>query len=102
MAFVTLASASQAPPPGELARYEADGTPVAVANVDGRLYAFADTCTHKQCSLSDGDLADTEVVCPCHHGAFDVATGEVTAAPPTEPLATYAVRVTDDRLQIEL
>lgn len=102
MPFVTLAAASQAPADGEVARYDVDGTAIAVANVGGALYAFDDTCTHKQCSLSEGDLEDTQVICPCHGGAFDVATGEVTAAPPTQPLSTYDLQVEDDKLQIEL
>lgn len=102
MAVATLGAADQAPASGELARYDVDGTPVAVANVDGELYAFSDTCTHKQCSLAEGDLEGTEVICPCHQGTFDVTTGEVVAAPPTQPVTTYQVRVDDGQLLIEL
>lgn len=101
MPFINLATAAEAPTDGELARYDADGTPVAVANVGGKLYAFGDTCTHRQCSLSEGELQDTRVVCPCHNGTFDVTTGEVVAPPPPEPVPTYHVRVDDDQLQIE-
>lgn len=35
MPFVTLASASQAPADGEVARYDVDGTAIAAANVGG-------------------------------------------------------------------
>lgn len=102
MPVVTLAPASEAPTDGELARYEVDGTPVAVANVGGTLYAFDDTCTHKQCSLSEGDLEETHVICPCHQGTFDVTSGEVIAAPPPQPVSTYPLRVEDGQLQIDL
>lgn len=102
MPFVSATPATQAPAEGGLARYDVDGRPVAVANVGGELYAFDDTCSHKQCSLSQGDLEDTQVICPCHNGAFDVTTGEVTAPPPTEPVSTYRVRLEGDQLQIEL
>lgn len=102
MGFVTVGSVEQAPPAGELVRVEANGTPIAVANVGGHFYAFDDTCTHAQCSLAEGELEDTEVVCPCHGGTFDVTTGKVLAAPPTQPVATYAVRLQDSELQIEV
>lgn len=102
MPFVSLGSASQAPSDGELARYDPEGTPVAVANVGGTLYAFGDTCTHKQCSLAAGDLHDTHVVCACHKGTFEVTTGAVIAEPPPGPVPTYPVRIEDGQLQIEL
>ena len=37
---------------GGMVAFDVDGTPVAVANVDGRLLAFDDTCTHRGCSLA--------------------------------------------------
>ena len=47
--------ADRSPSEGEMVTTEVDGTVVAVARVDGALYAFADECTHAACSLSDGD-----------------------------------------------
>lgn len=102
MAFVTVGTAEDAPAEGELARFEVSGTAVAVANVGGVLYGLGDTCTHAECSLAEGDLEDTEVVCVCHGGSFDVTTGEVTSPPPSRPEPVYAVRVHADELQIEL
>lgn len=102
MAYVTVAPASEVPDDGELARFEANGTPVAVANVGGQLYGFSDTCTHAQCSLADGELEDDQVVCPCHGGTFDVATGEVVAPPPIHDVATFPVRVEGDEVQIDV
>lgn len=102
MTFVAAAAADQAPAEGELVRTVINDIAVAVANVGGTLYAFADSCTHAKCSLSDGELEDGEVICVCHNGAFNVATGEVTAPPPTEPLPTYRVRLAGDHLQIDV
>lgn len=103
MQFVTIGEAD-AVPDGGLARFEADGTPVAVANVDGDLYAFHDSCTHAQCSLSEGELevSDKEVVCSCHGGTFDITSGAVVDGPPPEPVATYRVRVDGGKLQVEV
>jgi nitrite reductase/ring-hydroxylating ferredoxin subunit len=102
MAFVTVGKAEDAPPEGELARFELNGTAIAVANVGGGLHGIADACTHAQCSLSEGDLNGTHVVCACHVGTFDVLTGEVVAAPPRIPAPVYAVRIEGDDLQVEM
>ena len=87
---------------GALALIEVQGTRVAVANVDGTYYAFDDACTHEQCSLAEGDLEGTKVICMCHGAEFDVRTGAVLAPPATVPLKTYPVRVADDTLHIEV
>jgi nitrite reductase/ring-hydroxylating ferredoxin subunit len=70
--------------------------------VNAVLYAFDDTCTHRGCSLADGDLYSGVVTCPCHGGEFDVTTGEVIGGPPPGPVATYAVRESGEAVEIEL
>jgi nitrite reductase/ring-hydroxylating ferredoxin subunit len=97
MAFVGKVSNVAA---GQLLGVDVDGTPVAVANVDGRLYAIGDQCTHRGCSLSEGELSGTVVTCPCHGGQFDVTSGKVLAAPPREPTPTYEVQVVGDEFRI--
>ena len=89
-------------PRGAIALAEVQGTRVAVANVDGTYYAFDDACTHEQCSLAEGDLEGTKVICMCHGAEFDVRTGAVLAPPATVALKTYPVRVADDTLHIEV
>ena len=87
--------------PGMIALTEISGTRITVANVDGVFYAFDDACTHEHCSLSEGNLEGTKVICACHGAEFDVRTGEVLAPPAKVPLRVYRVRVADDALQIE-
>ncbi len=86
----------------EIKSFEVDGQIIAIAVVEGSYYAFDDTCTHAQCSLADGDLSGTIVICPCHDGEFDVTTGEVMDGPPEEPLVTYPVKVVGDEVQVEI
>lgn len=86
----------------EMRSFDVDGQIIAVAVVDGTYYAFDDTCTHSLCSLADGDLSGTTVICACHDGEFDVTTGEVLDGPPEEPVMTYRVRVVGDDVQIEI
>ena len=98
--FVTVAKADSIQP-GQMIKVEIDNFPVAVANVEGAYHAFDDTCTHEDCSLADGELVRTAVVCPCHFAEFDVRTGAVLVAPATVPLKVYPVRVQGNDLQVE-
>jgi nitrite reductase/ring-hydroxylating ferredoxin subunit len=90
--------------PGEMSAFElAGGRVIAVARLeDGSLAAFDDTCTHEECPMSEGDIEGPWVVCMCHNAAFEVATGAVVRGPAEEPLRTYAVRVVDGDLQVQI
>ena len=94
-----LPSASQ-PTEGSMTTVEVDGTTVALARVDGSVYAFQDECTHAACSLADGDLEGRHVICPCHMGTFDVTTGAVVSGPPKEPLRTWKVTTGTDSVEL--
>jgi nitrite reductase/ring-hydroxylating ferredoxin subunit len=87
---------------GELTACEVDGRFIAVACVGGVYHAFDDTCTHRGCALSEGELDGTTVICPCHFGEFDVRTGEVVGGPPPDPVGTYAVRISGGEIEIEV
>ena len=98
---VTSIKASEIPP-GGMAAVDVGGSRITIANVGGAYYAFDDTCTHEQCSLAEGDLAGTTVVCMCHGAEFDVRTGKVLAPPAPSPVKVYPVRVEGDALHIEV
>lgn len=87
--------------PGEMRVYEVAGTPVNVASVAGRLYAFDDTCTHAGCSLADGDLEGATVTCSCHGSQFDVTSGRVLRGPAERPVRTFTVAVQGEDLAVE-
>jgi nitrite reductase/ring-hydroxylating ferredoxin subunit len=88
------------PSEGELTGVDIDGVKIAIARVQGLVYAFQVACTHMQCSLSSGDLEDGTVVCPCHLGRFDVVTGAVLDGPPPAPLRTWPARVVDGHVEL--
>ena len=69
---------------------------VAVFNVNGRLCATQNECTHRQGPLNEGELDGSTVTCPLHGSQFDVSTGAVLRGPATEPLKTYTVVVEGD------
>ncbi|MGH7530342.1 MAG: Rieske (2Fe-2S) protein [Gemmatimonadales bacterium] len=86
---------------GQIRVFDVDGTKVSVANVDGGLYAFDDTCTHRGCSLAGGKLDGTSVTCPCHGSQFDVPSGAVLRGPATRPVRSRAVQVEGEDLLAE-
>jgi 3-phenylpropionate/trans-cinnamate dioxygenase ferredoxin subunit len=100
--FVTIFKTSEIAV-GAVAAAEVRGVRIAVANVDGTYYAFDDTCTHEQCSLTEqGELAGTTIMCTCHNSEFDVRTGKVLAPPALLPVMVYRTRIDGDALQIEV
>jgi 3-phenylpropionate/trans-cinnamate dioxygenase ferredoxin subunit len=86
---------------GEMRMVDVHGTKIAVANVAGTFYAFDDTCTHLQCSLAEGDLEETTVICPCHGSEFDVTNGAVLQGPAREPVETYETRIEAGGLEVK-
>ena len=97
--FVRVASASDIPP-GEMTIVEVDGEEIAIANLNGEYYAFQNECTHRGGPLGEGMLFGEVVECPFHGGQFNVKTGEVVQAPPSEPIPTYAVQVEGDDVKV--
>ncbi len=87
---------------GDMRAFDVQDTKIAVANVGGTFYAFGDTCTHVHCSLSEGDLEETTVTCPCHGSEFDVTSGQVLAPPAREPVASYETRVVGENIEIKV
>jgi 3-phenylpropionate/trans-cinnamate dioxygenase ferredoxin component len=86
----------------ELAAFPVTGKRIAIAKVDDAFYAFGDICTHQGCSLAEGQLDGTTVTCPCHGSEFDVTTGEVLRGPAHEPVQSYAVRIEDGLIRVEV
>ena len=86
---------------GQLRRFEVAGTAISVANVNGHLYAFDDTCTHRGCSLAKGQLRGTTVECPCHGSQFHVVTGSVLRGPAVQPVRSRLVTVDGKDLLVD-
>ena len=86
---------------GDAAAFDVEGTQVAVARVEGELYAFGDICTHQGCTLMPGgELDGTELTCGCHGSMFSIKTGEVLDGPATEPIEVYPAREAGGEIQI--
>ena len=102
MAVITVGHEDDVLPGGAL-RVVAEGTPIAIFNVHGELYAIGDTCTHEEFSLADGEMVDDFTVeCALHGAQFDIRTGRALCLPATLPEDTYPVWIEDGALKVEL
>lgn len=102
MAFVKVGTTSDVVP-GEVKAFDVNGTSIVVANIDGaELCAIADLCTHDGGPLGDGTLDGALVECPRHGARFDVRTGAVKALPAVRPVKTYAVKVEDSDILVDV
>lgn len=87
--------------PGEAVLVEGD-PPIAVFNVDGEWLATADTCSHDQSSLADGYIDGDVVECAWHFAKFCLRTGAVLALPATVPIPTFATKVDDGVVYVDV
>jgi nitrite reductase/ring-hydroxylating ferredoxin subunit len=72
-----------------------------VLGLDGdRYFAMQRQCVHRGGDLSEGIVSRGHVICPNHGWRFSTATG-CHADASEYCLVTYAVRVVDDRIEID-
>lgn len=99
--WITIAEAS-AITPGTVLGVKAGELDVALYNIDGQFYATHNVCTHALALLSEGWLEGEVIECPLHGGRFEVKTGKGLGAPIICDVKTFPVRVSNDKLQINL
>jgi naphthalene 1,2-dioxygenase ferredoxin component len=75
---------------------------IGVYRIGDAVFACDDVCPHGQAFLSDGFLDAFEIECPLHHGRFDIRTGAATCLPVEGSIRTYAVKVVDGRVLVDI
>ncbi len=68
-------------PAGTIREFQIEGRAVALANVDGQIYAINNTCLHRGGPLGQGTLEGKVVTCPWHGWQFDATNGKVLENP---------------------
>ncbi len=81
---------------------DANGHDIALYRIDGKVFATHNLCTHGLAKLCDGFLEGHEIECPLHQGRFDVRSGAPICEPITEAVATYPVKIENDRVFVAL
>lgn len=73
--------------------------PVIVTNSESGVTAYSAVCTHLGC-IVDYDATLRHIVCPCHDGHFNPASGAVLSGPPPQPLAPVATAIEGDEIYL--
>jgi 3-phenylpropionate/trans-cinnamate dioxygenase ferredoxin subunit len=81
--------------PDSARRFDVAGLRLAVVRIGDDFYAIADTCSHADESLSEGDVwpEERELECPKHGSTFSLLTGEPQTLPATRSVPVYDVSV---------
>lgn len=80
----------------QLFHYPDHKTPCLFVKInDEQHVAFAQKCTHLCCPVIP-EVEKSEFHCPCHHGAFDLLTGEPKAGPPRSALPKVRIEIDSD------
>jgi len=84
-------------PKGKMKKVVVGDQEILVANVEGKLYAIGNRCTHLNAELSHGILEGLTVTCPLHDGTFDLVTGNAMYLPynvtQLKPVPVYEIQV---------
>lgn len=103
-------------PPGTARRVEVEGRALAVVNLDGRFYALADACPHKEARFSllgtehvtgggthgELDAEECTIKCPYHYWEFDLESGDGVAPTNRKRVPTFETRVKDGEVRVRL
>jgi nitrite reductase/ring-hydroxylating ferredoxin subunit len=89
-------------PPGTGRTFVVNGTPLAVFNVGGRVFAIDAFGPHVGAPLTKESLLETIVSGPWHGSTFDVTGGAVLNPPATEGVRSYPTFVNGGVIEVEL
>ncbi len=99
--WITVAK-NQDLPPGQRQCVEVQGHHIILFNQAGELFAIENMCPHAGLPLADGALANRMIICPYHGYCFDIKTGKNVDYEDDVPVKTFAIRVDNDDIQLEM
>ena len=85
---------------GKPVAVDVNGTAVCVARVGDEVFAVADTCTHSDASLSEGEITGFKIECWLHGAEFDLRSGAALTPPATQALQSFKVQRNGNQLVI--
>jgi nitrite reductase/ring-hydroxylating ferredoxin subunit len=63
---------------GGLLGVELEGNKIALAMINGQVFAMDAVCSHQGAPLEEGNLEGYNLTCPWHYAVFDVRNGRVS------------------------
>ena len=88
---------------GKMVHITAGGKEIVVTKFDGNYYAMDNICTHAGAELHEGELNNSELICPWHGAKWDIKTGSLISFPQKlKPLQSRKVLIENDTLYVEM
>lgn len=87
-------------PSGQQILFSIGDQAIVLFHIDQEFYAIADTCSHDNGSIGEGELLGTEIKCPRHGARFDLKTGKALSMPAHVDIPAYPVRVKDGMIEV--
>jgi nitrite reductase/ring-hydroxylating ferredoxin subunit len=87
---------------GKGKQVDVGGRKIALFQIEEKVFAIDDTCTHRGGPLHEGTCANGVVTCPWHGARFDLATGNVLSPPARSGVKAYPVQIVGDEVQIDV
>ena len=97
--FTDLAGIDELPEKGFIVRSVGE-TQVLLCRFKGEVYAVENLCSHAFARFDGGRLRGNRLMCPLHGACFDVRNGAPFGPPATRPIASYTVKVENDRVLV--
>ena len=99
--MIDIAALDDIPRQGARVVKTAFGCVAVFRTADDQVFALDDRCPHKGGPLSEGIVHGTQVTCPLHNWAFDMATGQAQGAD-DGAVATHPVQVAAGRILLDI
>jgi 3-phenylpropionate/trans-cinnamate dioxygenase ferredoxin subunit len=75
---------------------------ICLIKFQGEVYAIADSCSHADFPMSDGEMVDDYIIeCGLHGAQFDIRDGSAVELPATDPITCYDVRVESNAVWVK-
>ncbi|MBD3257544.1 Rieske 2Fe-2S domain-containing protein, partial [candidate division GN15 bacterium] len=81
---------------------KAGDTDILLYRIGDDFYATSAICPHYGAPLEEGVVSDKRVICPWHHSAFDIDSGDLIEPPSRDGLERYRVEVDGDDVIVHL
>jgi 3-phenylpropionate/trans-cinnamate dioxygenase ferredoxin subunit len=75
---------------------------IAIFKVGSDYYATDNVCPHAYALLTDGFVDGDKVECALHGAIFHIPTGRCMGPPADSDLATYAVKIENDNIYVDI
>jgi 3-phenylpropionate/trans-cinnamate dioxygenase ferredoxin subunit len=87
----------------DVIRFDHEGKTFAIYHSpEGEFFATEGMCTHEHTCLADGLVMGDIIECPKHNGRFNYKTGRARGAPVIVDLKTFATKVEDDTVLVDI